>query len=121
MTHAFLRVSFPSAFLTLKCLLNLGLPYLVWSTFRFSQPLSGLLPLSAYRSYFIPNPLLGFDLSEFFPSKDSERLSTSNYRLNLYLNTKHPRRFGKSNNTRLLDGGFHGFTPFRNPYVFKSG
>jgi hypothetical protein len=66
----------PSAFLTSRILLTLSLPRSVWSTFRFSQPYSGLLIPDAYRSYFIPNPLMEFNPSEFFPSKDSERLST---------------------------------------------
>lgn len=66
----------PSAYLTTGNLLALSLPHSVWSTYRFSQPYSGLLLPDAYRPYFMPNPLMGFGPSEFFPSKDSERLST---------------------------------------------
>jgi hypothetical protein len=66
----------PSAFLTSGNLLTLSLPSSVWSTYRFSQPFSGLLRPDAYRPYFMSNPLVGFHPSEFFPSKNSERLST---------------------------------------------
>jgi len=48
--------------------LDLSLPGLVWATFRFSQPFSGLLFLNAHRPYLMPNPLMGFCPSESFPS-----------------------------------------------------
>jgi hypothetical protein len=112
----------PSACLTSGNRLTLGLPSPVCSAFRFSQPLNGLLLPDAYRLYFIPNPLMGFRPSEFFPSKDLERLSASQYRLNLCLNvnlleepTKSTRPGGK------MDGDLHGFNPFGNPYTLKSG
>jgi len=111
---------FPSAYLTSGSLLALSLPSSVCSTYRFSQPYSGLLRPDAYRPYFMPNPLMGFSPSESSPSKDSERLSAPNYRHNLGLNVNPLEDFTKSiPPERKIDGGFHGFSPFGNPFLFN--
>jgi hypothetical protein len=68
------------------------------------------------------NPLMGFSPSEPFPSKDSEHLSTPDYRHNLSLNVNPLEDFTKSiPPERKMDGGFHGFAPFGNPFSLTSG
>jgi len=70
----------------------------------------------------MPNPLVGFSPSESSPSKDSEHLSTSGYRHNLGLNVKPLEDFTKSiSSEEGMNGGFHGFAPFGNPFSITSG
>lgn len=59
----------PPAYLEPVIRPNPGFPHPVRSTFRFSQPHSGLLITGTHRPYFMPNPLWGFCSSESFPSR----------------------------------------------------
>jgi hypothetical protein len=76
----------------------------------------------AHRPYFMPNPLMGFHLPEFYPSRDSERLSTPGYRLNLILNENHLEIISRlATPESIANGDFHGFAPFGSPYASQSG
>jgi hypothetical protein len=74
--------------------------------------------LGTHRPYFMPIPLMGFHPSEFFPSKDSVRLTTPSYRLNLILNENPLEEVSKfMTSEEIINGGFHGFSPFGSPYA----
>jgi hypothetical protein len=80
----------PLAFLTSKSLLALSLPHLVCSTFRFSQPLSGLLLLDvlgliSYLIHFWGFPFRAFPFQRF------DYFSIIGYRLSFSLNDYIPR------------------------------
>jgi hypothetical protein len=47
------------------------------SAFRFSQPLDGFFPPSAYRSFFIPDPLSGFPFQSLTRLSGLDRISSA--------------------------------------------